>query len=119
MTQYYLIKFYLRSYSIIQEPCAYQIIDLGKAVELSVDLIFKVKSSNEKLRYEWLVDDEKIEEDDGRYKLNESGVLSIQEFEKEVEGVYKFKMSTTSKPVLSVSTEVQLQPTRKIAIAHW
>ena len=116
---YYLIEFYLRSYSIIQEPCACQTIDLGKAVELSVDLIFKVKSSNEKLRYEWLVDDEEIEEDDRRYKLKESGVLSIQEFEKEVEGIYKFIISTTSEPVLSVSTEVQLQLTGKIAIAHW
>ena len=119
MTQYYIIKFYLRSYSIIQEPRACQTVDLGKAVDLSVDLIFKVERSDKKLKYKWLVDDEEIEEDDGRYKLKESGVLSIQEFEKEVEGVYKFKMSTTSKPVLSVSTEVQLQLTRKIAIAHW
>ena len=92
---------------------------MGKAVELSIDLIFKVKSSDEKLRYEWLIDDEEIEEDDGHYKLSESGVLSIQEFEKEVEGVYKFIISTTSEPVLSVSTEVRLQLTGKIATAHW
>ena len=104
---------------IIQEPHICQTVDLGKVVELSIDLLFKVKSSDEKLRYRWLVDDEEIEEDDGRYKLNESGVLSIQEFEKEVEGVYKFTISTTCEPVLSVSTEVQLQLTGKIATAHW
>ena len=91
---------------------------MGKAVELSVDVIFKVKDSDEKLQYKWLVDDEEIEEDDERYKLKESGVLSIQEFEKEAKGLYQCIISTTSEPVLSVSTEVHLQLTGKIATAH-
>ena len=88
---------------------------MGKAVELSVDVIFKVKHSDEKLQYKWLVDGEEIEEDDGCYKLKESGVLAIQEFENEAKGLYQCIISTT---VLSVSTEVQLQLTGKIATAH-
>ena len=87
---------------------------MGKAVDLSVDSIFKVKHSDEKLQYKWLVDDEEIEEDDGRYELKECGVLSIKEFENELEGQYQCVISTTSQPLLSVITEVQLQLTGKI-----
>ena len=104
---------------MIQEPSACQTIDLGKAVDLSVDLIFKIKRSDEKLQYKWLVDDEEIEGDDGCYELKESGVLTIKEFESELEGNYQCVISTTSQPVLSVTTEVQLQLTGKIATAHW
>ena len=104
---------------MIQEPRACQTVDLGKAVDLSVDLIFKVKHRDEKLQYKWLADDEEIKEDDGRYKLKESGILSIQEFERECEETYQCVISTTSQPVLSVTTEVQLQLTGKIATAHW
>ena len=104
---------------MIQEPSACQTIDLGKAIDLSVDLLFKVKRSDEKLEYKWLVDDEEIEEDDGRYKLKESGVLSIQNFERKFEGNHRCVISTTSQPVLSVTAEVQLQLTGKIAKAHW
>ena len=88
---------------------------MGKAVQLSVDVLFKVKHSDEKLRYKWLVDNEEIEQDDGRYQLKESGVLAIQEFEKEAKGLYQCIISTTK---LSVSTEIQLQLTGKIATAH-
>ena len=83
---------------------------MGKAVELSVDLIFKVKDNDKKLQYEWSVGADEIE-DDEPYKLNKSGVLSIQEFEKELEGIYQCKISTASEPILSVSAEVQLQLT--------
>ena len=103
---------------MIQEPSACQTVDLGKAVDLSVDIIFKVKHSDEKVQYKWLVDDEEIEEDNGRYKLTESGVLSIQEFESELEGNHRCVISTTSQPVLSVTTEVQLQLTGRTAKAH-
>ena len=88
---------------------------MGKAVNLSVDVLFKVKHSDKKLQYKWLVDDEEIEEDDGRYKLNESGVLAIHEFEEEIKGLYQCIISTTK---LSISTEVQLQLIGKIATAH-
>ena len=88
---------------------------MGKAVELPVDVLFKVKHSDEKLQYKWSVDDEEIEEDDGRYKLKEFGVLAIQEFEKEAKGLYQCIISTTK---LSISTEIKLQLTSKIATAH-
>ena len=57
---------------------------MGKAVELSADVIYKVKHSDEKLQYKWSVDDEEIKNDDRRYELKESGVLAIQEFEKKL-----------------------------------
>ena len=86
---------------------------MGKSVDLSIDLVFKVKASNEKLRYEWWFDDEEIEEDDERYSISDTGVLSIKEFEKDYEGEYSCIVSTTSQPVMSVSTQVQLNLTGK------
>ena len=105
---------------ILQEPHVCQTVDLGKAVELPIDLIFKVKYSDEKLQYEWWFDDEEIEEDDDSYSISDKGVLLIHEFEKDHEGKYRCIVSTTSQPVMSVSTEVQLNLTgkRAIIIAH-
>ena len=80
-----------------------------------MDLNVQVKSSDERLQYQWWFEDEEIEEDEECYKLNDSGALSIQEFEKDYEGVYKLIVSTFSEPVMSVSTEVQLKLTGKIA----
>ena len=101
---------------ILQEPLVHRTVDLGKAVNLSNDLIFKVKNNDEKLLYEWWFDDEEIEEDDDRYNVSDTGVLSIQEFEKDYEGIYRCIVSTTSQPVMSVSTEVQLILTGKRGI---
>ena len=98
---------------ILQEPHLCLITDLGKPVDLSINLIFKIKASDEKLRYEWWFDDEKIEEDDERYSISDTGVLSIQEFEKDCEGEYRCIASTTNQPVMSVSTQVQLNLTGK------
>ena len=53
-----------------------------------------------------MFDDKTIKLD--RYKVNESGILTIQDFEKSFEGKYKCIVSTTSHPVMSVSMEVQL-----------
>ena len=100
----------------MQEPNDYKTVDLGKAVELSVDLNVQVKLSDERLQYQWWFEDEEIDEDDERFKLNDSGELSIQEFEKDYEGKYKLVVSTFSEPVMSVSTEVQLKLTGKITI---
>ena len=73
-----------------------------------MDLMFEVKSSDEKLNYEWWLNNKRIKEDDGHYKVNNTGVLSMQEFEKNYEGKYKCIVSTTSQPVMSVSAEVEL-----------
>ena len=105
---------YILNILILQEPNDYKTVDLGKAVELSVDLNVQVKLSDEKLQYQWW-----FEDDDERYKLNDSGELSIQEFEKDYEGKYKLVVSTFSEPVMSVSTEVQLKLTGKIALNQW
>jgi hypothetical protein len=64
--------------------------------------------SDEKIKYEWMVDHKKIKEDDDRYKISDTGVLSIKQFEKNFEGKYVCTLSTASEPVMSVSTQVQL-----------
>ena len=80
--------------------------------------MFKVKDCDDKLQYEWWCDDEEIEDDDN-YSISDTGVLLIKEFEKEHEGKYRCIVSTTSQPVMSVSTEVQLNLTgKRAAIYH-
>ena len=98
---------------LLQEPHACQTNDLGKQVNISTDLLFKVKSIDEKVKYEWWIDDERIEEDDDRYKISDTGVLSIQEFEKHLEGDYTCIFSSTSEPLMLVSAQVQLNLTGK------
>ena len=92
----------------MQEPHVCLTSDVGEEIKLSTDVIFKVKSTNEKVKYEWSVDDKKIKENDDCYKISDTGVLSIQEFEKKYEGKYVCTLSTASKPVMSLSTQVQV-----------
>ena len=99
------------SICIMQEPHACLTGDVGEEIKLSADVIFKVKSSNEKVKYEWWVDDERIKEDDDHYKISDTGVLLIHEFEKCLEGQYACIISTTNKPMMSVSAQVQLSLT--------
>ena len=92
----------------MQEPLACQTNDVGEQIELATDVIFNVKSTNEKVKYEWSVDDKKIKENDNYYKISDNGVLSIQEFERKYEGTYVCTLSTASQPMVSVSTQVQV-----------
>ena len=68
-----------------------------------------MKSRDEKLKYEWRFDDETVNKE--HYRVSSSGILSIQKFEKSYEGKYKCTVSTSSQPVISVSTEVELHLT--------
>ena len=78
-----------------------------------------MKSGDEKVNYEWWVDDERVQGDDDRYKMiSDTDVLSIQEFEKSYEGNYKCILSTTNEPVMSVSAQVQLKLTGKQAYTY-
>ena len=95
----------------IQEPLIHHTKNLDAQVELSPDLTFKVKSSEEKLNYVWWLNNERIRKE--RYDVSESGVLSIQKFEKNYEGRYKCIISTRSQPAMSVSLEMQLHLTGK------
>ena len=92
----------------MQEPHACQTNDVGEQVELSTDVIFKVKSINEKVKYEWSVDNMKIKESDDCYKISDTGVLSIHGFEKHLEGDYTCVFSSVSKPMMLVSAQIQL-----------
>ena len=92
----------------MQQPHACQTNAVGEQVELSTDVIFEVKSTKEKVKYEWSVDDKKINENDDCYKISDNGVLSIQEFERKYEGTYVCTLSTASQPMMSVSTQVQV-----------
>ena len=97
----------------MQEPHACQTNDLGEQVKLSTDLHFKMKSIDEKVKYQWWIDDERIKEDDDRYKISDTGVLSIQEFEKHLEGDYICIFSSASEPLMLVSAQIQLNLTGK------
>ena len=97
----------------MQEPHACQTNDLGEQVKLFPDLLFKVKSIDEKVKYEWKIDKDRIREDDARYKISDTGVLSIQEFEKNLQGDYVCLFSSASKPVMLVSAQIQLNLTGK------
>ena len=92
----------------MQEPHACLTSDVGEEIKLSTDVIFKVKSTNEKVTYEWSVNDKKIKENDDCYKISDEGVLSIQEFEKKYEGTYVCTLSTASQPIISISAQVQV-----------
>ena len=92
----------------MQEPRACQTNDLGEQVKLFPDLLFKVKSIDEKVKYEWKVDKDRIREDDAHYKISDTGVLSIQGFEKHLEGCYTCVFSSVSKPMMLVSAQIQL-----------
>ena len=98
---------------LMQEPHACQTNDLGEHVKLSTDLLFKVKSIDEKVKYEWWIDDERIREDDDRYSISDTGVLSIQEFQKHLEGDYICIFSSENEPMMLVSAQVQLNLTGK------
>ena len=67
-----------------------------------------MKSTDEKVKYEWTVNDKKIKGNDDCYKISDNGVLSIQEFEQKYEGRYVCTLSTASKPVMSLSTQIQV-----------
>ena len=92
----------------MQEPRACQTNDLGEQVKLFPDLLFKVKPIDEKVKYEWKVDKDRIREDDARYKISDTGVLSIHGFEKHLEGDYTCLFSSVSKPMMLVSAQIQL-----------
>ena len=98
---------------ITQEPCICQTKHFGEAVQLSMNVMFKVNSSDEKFNYEWWFDDEKIDVDDEQYDVSDNGVLSIKEFHKDHEGKYICVASTISQPVMSVSTQGELTLTGK------
>ena len=98
---------------LMQEPHACQTNDLGEQVDLSTDLHFKVKSIDEKVKYEWWIDGKRIKENNDRYKISDTGVLSIQEFEKHLEGDYTCIFSSASEPLMLVSAQVQLNLTGK------
>ena len=97
----------------MQEPHVCQTNDLGEQVNLSTDLLFKLKSIDEKVKYEWWIDDERIREDDDRYKISDTGVLSIQEFEKHLEGDYTCIFSSAREPLMLVSAQIHLNLTGK------
>ena len=69
----------------------------------------KISSGREAPKCEWLVDGEKIEDDDKRYKCKSDKntfELSILHFDSQLEGKYECVMSTAEEPTLSTAVEV-------------
>ena len=92
----------------LQEPHVTQRNHLGKKVQLSMNVQFKVKSS-EILHYQWFIDGDDISENDERYSGINSSALTIEHFENDHVGMYTCVISTTTQPTLSMSAESKLE----------
>ena len=92
----------------LQEPHVTQRNHLGKKVQLSMSMHFKVKCS-EIFHYQWFFDGDDIDERDERYSGINSNTLAIQHFESDYEGTYTCVISTTSQPTVSMSAELKLE----------
>ena len=89
----------------MQEPHDHRIGDLGDEVQLSIDLLFMVKS---RITYEWWFKEQKIVKSDKRFKDSNTGTLKIECFENKYRGAYKCVLSTTHGPEISISADVEL-----------
>ena len=91
----------------MQEPRVCKKSELGETVQLSVDLIHRVKSSDERFRFEWWADGRRIRKIKG-IQGSDTDTLSIDQFENKHKGTYECIISTTSPPTMSVSAKVDL-----------
>ena len=91
----------------MQEPRVCRKSELGETVQLSVDLIHRVKSSDERFRFEWWADGRRIRKSKG-IQGSDTNTLSIDEFENKHKGTYECVISTTSPPTMSVSAKIDL-----------
>jgi hypothetical protein len=76
-------------------------------------------SSSDQLKYEWsriISEEEEKIEDKESFKHSDSQTLVIDGFEVKYAGIYRCVISTSSRPVVSMSAEVELDlPGKNIA----
>ena len=84
---------------------------MGSVVELSTDQFFITTASSGQLKYQWsriINDEEEKIEDEEYFKNSDSKVMVINNFEAMYAGTYRCVISTSSRPVVSMSAEVEL-----------
>ena len=84
---------------------------MGSVVELSTDHLFTTNSSNGQVQYQWsriINDEEEKIEDKECFKNSDSNVMMIDNFEDRYAGTYQCVISTSNRPVVSMSAEVEL-----------
>ena len=80
-------------------------------MELSTDHLFMTNSSSGQLKYQWsriINDEEEKIEDKECFKNSDSKVMVINGFEGKYAGIYRCVISTSNRPVVSMSAEVEL-----------
>ena len=84
---------------------------MGSVVELSTDHLFMTNSSRGQHKYQWsriISDEEEKIEAEECFKNSDSKTMVIDGFEGKYAGTYQCVISTLSRPVVSISTEVEL-----------
>ena len=82
--------------------------DLGSVVKLSTDHLF---TSSGQLKYRWtriIKEQQEKLEDEECFKNIDSNILVIDDFESRYAGTYRCVISTSNKPIVSMSAEVEL-----------
>ena len=82
--------------------------DLGSVVELSTDHLF---ISSGQLKYRWtriIKEQQEKLEDEECFKNIDSNILVINDFESRYAGTYRCVISSSNKPTVSMSAEVEL-----------
>ncbi|MCG8625924.1 MAG: hypothetical protein MJE68_28495 [Proteobacteria bacterium] len=73
--------------------------------------MFMTNSSSDQLKYQWsriVKDEEEKIQDKECFKNSDSKVMVIDDFEVKYAGTYRCVISTSSRPVVSTSAEVEL-----------
>ena len=72
-----------------------------------MDHLFMATSSSDQLKYQWSIVNDG-EEDEECFKNSDTATLTIDSFESKYAGTYRCVISTSSRPVVSMSAEVEL-----------
>ena len=90
---------------------------MGSDVELSTDHLFMTTSRGGQLKYQWsrIINEveEKIE-DEECYKNSDSKILKIDGFESKYAGTYRCVISTSNRPIVSMSAEMEVNLPGKV-----
>ena len=84
---------------------------MGSVVELSTDHLFITTTCSGQLEYQWsrIINDEQEKIEDGEcFKNSDSKTMVLDAFESKYAGTYRCVISTSNRPIVSMSAEVEL-----------
>ena len=67
-----------------------------------------INSDQDQLKYQWSIEGRDISKDDECFKNSDTDTLTINCFESDYAGTYRCVVSISSRPVVSMSAEVEL-----------